>query len=272
MSGQENTATILRQGSSAVNTLRTQAKGRFLFTGDRKFFVRGVTYGPFGREGSGDEYHDRASVHRDFAQMASLGVNAVRTYTIPPIWVLDMAMKHGLRVMIGLPWEQHVTFLDNQVMSRDIVRRVCTKVRACASHPAILCYAIGNEIPASIVRWHGPSRIEQFLRTLYQASKLEDPSGLFTYVNYPTTEYLRLPFLDLVSFNIYLNSSESLAAYLARLLNLAGDRPLLIAEIGIDSRRNGHFTQARVLEQQIHAISSAGCIGTFVFPWTDEWH
>src|SRR5262249_50209419 len=34
----------------------------------------------------------------------------------------------------------------------------------------------------------------------------------------------------------------------------------------------GHFTQARVLEQQIRTISAAGCVGSFVFAWTDEWH
>ena len=42
-------------------------------------------------------------------------------------------------------------------------------------HPAILCYAIGNEIPASIVRWYGPRRIERFLKRLYRAAKQEDP-------------------------------------------------------------------------------------------------
>jgi hypothetical protein len=174
--------------------------------------------------------------------------------------------------MVGLAWEQHVTFLDDRKLSRDIIHRVRTSIRACAGHPAILCYAVGNEIPASIVRWHGASRIEQFIRKLHEAAREEDPGALFTYVNYPTTEYLQLPFLDLVSFNIYLNSSESLAAYLARLLNLAGDRPLLIAEIGLDSRRNGRLTQAVILEEQISTISAAGCVGTFVFAWTDEWH
>ena len=58
-------------------------------------------------------------------------------------------------------------------------------------------------------------------------------------MNYPTAEYLQLPFVDFVCFNVYLESQERLAAYLARLHNLAGDRPLVLAEIGLDSRRNG---------------------------------
>jgi hypothetical protein len=271
MSRQRSAAASL-QWSDVPNSGRPEAKGRFLFTGKETFYVRGVTYGPFGTDGSSTEYGDAASVDCDFAQMASLGLNAVRTYTVPPDWLLDIAMRRGLRVMIGLPWEQHVTFLDDARLSRSIVQRTIAKVRACSGHPAILAYAVGNEIPASIVRWHGASRVERFIRTLYESAKSIDPTALFTYVNYPSTEYLQLPFLDFVAFNVYLESSESLDGYLARLMNLAGDRPLLIAELGIDSRRHGMFAQARMLDQQIRTTFAAGCAGAFVFAWTDEWH
>jgi GT2 family glycosyltransferase len=204
--------------------------------------------------------------------MAASGINAVRTYTVPPAWLLDLAAQHGLRVMIGLPWEQHVAFLDETVRARSIEKRVRAGVRACAGHPAVLCYAVGNEIPAAIVRWHGRRRIEAFLRRLYHAAKEEDPDGLVTYVNYPSTEYLELPFLDLGCFNVYLEAQDRLAAYLERLQNLAGDKPLLMAEVGLDSRRHGEGTQARVLDWQVRTAFAAGCAGTFVFAWTDEWH
>ena len=112
-------------------------------------------------------------------------------------------------------------------------------MRACSGHPALLCYTIGNEIPSPIVRWYGQRRVENFLKRLYRAAKAEDPDGLVTYVNYPSTEFLQLPFLDLVCFNVYLESQERLEAYLARLQNIAGERPLMMGEIGLDSRRNG---------------------------------
>ena len=153
-----------------------------------------------------------------------------------------------------------------------IEARVRAGVRACAGHPAVLCYAIGNEIPAPIVRWYGNRRVEQFLERLYRAAKDEDPEGLVTYVNYPTTEYLQLPFLDLVCFNVYLETQERLEAYLARLQNIAGDRPVLMGEVGLDSRRHGERTQAHVLEWQIRTLFAAGCAGAFVFAWTDEWY
>ena len=251
---------------------RPEARGKFLFLGNEKFRIRGVTYGPFGPDGSDSEYRSRASVHRDFAQMAESGFNVIRTYTIPPRWLFDAAEKYDLRVMVGIPWEQHVTFLDDRSLTNAIIDRVRAGVRSCAGYPAILCYAIGNEIPAPIVRWHGASRVERFLRELYNAAKEQDPSGLFTYVNYPSTEYLQLPFLDLVCFNVYLRSHRRLAEYIARLHNLAGERPLVMAEIGLDSRREGEETQASTLEQQIQTVFHAGCAGAFVFAWTDEWH
>jgi GT2 family glycosyltransferase len=204
--------------------------------------------------------------------MRASGINAVRTYTVPPRWLLDLAQKNGLRVLVGLAWEQHVAFLDDATRVRSIHARVREDVRKCAGHPAVLGYAVGNEIPASIVRWHGPPRVERFIESLYHLVKDRDPSRLVTYVNYPTTEYLQLPFLDLICFNVYLEAQEQLEAYLARLQNLAGEKPLLLAELGLDSRRNGTCKQADVLSWQLSSAFAAGCAGAFVFAWTDEWH
>ena len=145
-------------------------------------------------------------------------------------------------------------------------------VRGCGGHPAVLAYVIGNEIPASIVRWHGAKRVEEFLHRLYRAVKSEAPDTLVTYVNFPTTEYLRLSFLDFFCFNVYLERQDDLASYLAQLHNIAGDKPLLMAEIGLDSRRNGEIRQAEVLDWQIRTVFERGCAGMFLFAWTDEWY
>ena len=245
--------------------------GKFLFSGEEKLYLRGVTYGPFHPDERGCQYGDPESVEHDFACMASLGINAIRTYTPPPVWVLDAAWRHGLRVMLGIPWEQHIAFLESVKTADAIEMRIRRTVRLLAGHPAVLCYTIGNEIPASIVRWHGRQKIERFLERLYLASKEEDPTSLVTYVNFPTTEYLDLDFLDFFSFNVYLEQQDRLAAYLARLQTLAGNRPLLLAEVGLDSRRNGMDHQAAALAWQIRTVFSSGCCGMFVFAWTDEW-
>src|SRR3989449_5983792 len=255
-------------------TPRPRVRGKFLFVGNEKIYVRGVTYGAFTPDAAGNEYHDLATVERDFALMAANGINAVRIpHTTPPRALLDIASRHGLRVMVGLSAEQYVGYvIDRPPGAPDVEALIRNRVRACAGHPALLCYALGNEIPALMARWLGRRKVERYLERLYRIVKQEDPEGLVTYVNYPTTEYLRLPFLDFVCFNVYLESQDRFEAYLARLQNIAGDRPLVMSELGLDAMRNGHGGQARSLDWQVRTAFAAGCGGVFVFAWTDEWY
>jgi glycosyltransferase involved in cell wall biosynthesis len=230
-----------------------------------------VTYGPFAPGPDGEPY-DPARTDRDFAQMAQAGVNTVRLYTRPPEWLLDLAHQHGLLVLGGLAWEQHVTFLDDRRRASEIVRQVVGEVRSVSGHPALLAWAMGNEIPAPIVRWHGANRIRTFLARLCEAARRADPATLITYVNYPTTEYLELDFLDFVCFNVFLEDREPFERYLHRLLNLASDRPLVLTEIGLDSGTHGEQAQADKIEWQVRSAFAGGCAGAFAFSWTDEWH
>ncbi|HYX87492.1 MAG TPA: glycosyltransferase, partial [Gaiellales bacterium] len=251
---------------------RPSVRGKFLFVGDEKLYVRGVTYGAFQPDSAGREYHDLEAINRDFSLMVESGINAVRIpHTTPPRALLDAAESHGLKVMVGLSADQYAGYLADRRDVRDLERIVRDKVAAVAGHPAILCYALGNEIQASLARWLGRRTVERYLERLCDGVKVEDPNALVTYVNYPTTEYLDLPFLDLVSFNVYLEKRDRLEAYLARLHNLAGDRPLLMSEIGLDALRNGEDVQASALDWQIRQTFASGCAGAFVFSWTDEW-
>jgi len=245
---------------------RPQVKGKFLYLGDRKLWVRGVTYGTFRPDEAGNEFYQREVVAADLAQMAAHGINAVRTYTPPPVWFLDLARQHRLFVMAGLPWEQHVAFLDNRKTVQRIEAALRGMIRKIAGHRALLCWVIGNEIPASIVRWHGRQKVERFLKRLYRAAKQEDPGGLVTYGNYPTTEYLQLPFLDFYCCNVYLETQDRLEAYLYRLQNMAGDRPLVLGEVGLDSRSNGMQKQAAVVDWQIRTAYRSGCASAFPWP------
>jgi GT2 family glycosyltransferase len=264
--------TSLPPGPAPSEGHRAEVRGRFLYVGDRKLYLRGITYGTFRPRADGSQFPEPEVVAADFAGMAAAGINSVRTYTPAPWWLLDLAVEHGLFVVAGLPWEGHITFLDSRTTRRSIEARVREGVRGMAGHPALLAYTIGNEVPGGIARWHGRRPMERFIECLYRAARDEDPDALTTYVNFPTTEYLQLPFVDFVSFNVYLEHQADLASYLARLHNLAGERPLVMAEIGLDSRRNGEDVQATVLEWQIGTAFQSGCAGAFVFAWTDEWH
>jgi len=191
--------------------VRTRARphvdGKFLAVGDERLWVKGVTYGTFAPDAEGHRFGTPDQVERDFAAMSACGVNAVRTYTAPPAWVLDTAARNDLWLLIGLSWEQHVAFLDLSNRRSAIVADVARQAATCAGHPAVLGFAVGNEIPTPIVRWHGRKRVESFLERLCDAVRIEDSEALLTYVNYPSTEYLRLPFVDVLSFNLYLDDA-----------------------------------------------------------------
>ncbi len=90
-----------RRGRSSVHKARVE--GKFLFRGETKLLLAGVTYGPFASGGEG-EYLDPKQVEQDFSRIAASGMNSVRLYTVPPRWLLDAAQRHGLWVMVGLPW------------------------------------------------------------------------------------------------------------------------------------------------------------------------
>jgi GT2 family glycosyltransferase/DNA-binding beta-propeller fold protein YncE len=238
--------------------------------GDR-FLVKGVTYGTFAPDAQGYQFPSLEQIATDFRQMATLGINTVRTYTPPRRELLDAAAREGLRVMVGLPWSQHVAFLDDRALVRGISRDISAKVAELGDHPAILTFALGNEIPPGVVRWHGRMRVERFLRRLYEDAKSVSPDSLFTYVNFPPTEFLDLSFLDICAFNVYLHREHELRAYLTRLQHVAGQKPLLLAEAGADSIREGEAHQAEITSMHIRVAFEEGACGAIAFAWTDEW-
>ena len=245
--------------------------GKFLQASGLRFWIKGVTYGTFAPADDGYLFPSGPQIARDFAMMASVGVNTVRTYTMPSPALLDVASACGLRLIVGIPWAQHVAFLDDRQLCASIRRDVVAQVRLLKSHPSVALIALGNEIPAPVVRWQGRDRVQRFLRDIYTEAKSCAPDCLFTYVNYPPTEYLDLPFLDVAAFNVYLHRQEDLRAYLARLQNLAGDKPLLLAEAGVDSIREGQEGQAALTSMQLRTAFEEGACGSVAFAWTDEW-
>jgi len=267
------TAAVRAELSEIESSVRPCVRGKFIFVGANKFFIKGVTYGAFRPNDAGMEYHDLYKIRRDFGMMVRHGINTVRIpHTTPPVHVLDIAAEYGLRVIVGLSAEQYIGYLIDGQKSERALPDILSKVRSVKRHPALLCYALGNEIPAALARWLGRERIESYLRDLYQAVKAEDPDTLVTYVNYPSTEYLQLPFLDFCCFNVYLEQQDKLEAYVARLQNIAVDRPLVMTELGLDAQRNGEARQADVLDWQIRTTFEGGCAGAVVFSWTDEWY
>ena len=247
------------------------ARGKFFFRGDEKVYLRGVTYGPFAPGPEGHQFPDPALARRDFALMRELGANALRCFTVPPRSLLDLAHEHDLGVLIGLPWTEHVCFLDDPAVVAQARAAVAEGVAQCAGHPAVVAYLVGNEIPPDVVRWLGAARVQAFVESLAALVRERDGRALVGYASFPSTEYLDLGELDFVAFNVYLHRPPDFRRYLLRLQNLAGDKPLVLTELGVDSIREGADAQAAMLDWQLRAAFELGLAGTSVFAWTDEW-
>jgi GT2 family glycosyltransferase len=249
--------------------VRVQAK--FFFEGDRKFFVKGVTYGPFAPDADGAHFGTPDGARADLALMRDTGINLVRVYYAPPRWFLDACADHGIRCLVSIPWAEHIEFLNDRKIRREIEQAVMAAVRENRGHPAIFGYLVGNEIPSHMVRWLGPHRVTEFVENLIYLAKRANPEALYSYASFPPTEYLLPQNADFFTFNVYLHRQEDFDRYLARLQNLAEDRPLLLGEFGMDTIRHSEDEQAEMLGWHIDSVVRGGLAGTIIYAWTDEW-
>ncbi|PYK06017.1 MAG: glycosyl transferase [Verrucomicrobia bacterium] len=250
---------------------RIRAVAKFFFEADRKFFVKGVTYGPFKPDADGSYLGRPEQVDVDLALMREVGLNLVRIYHAPPRWFLDRCASAGMRVIVTLPWAKHIEFLRDRRARRQIAESVRVAVNAYAGHPAIFGYLVGNEISSTMVRWLGVRRVAEFIEGLIRIGRAIDSDTLFSYATYPPTEYLLPENVDFCCFNVYLHDQRDFEHYLLRLQNLTGERPLILGEFGMDTMRHSQEEQAEMLSWHVDSVVKCGLAGTVFFTWTDEW-
>lgn len=251
---------------------RISVRSKFFFEGEKKFFLKGVTYGPFAPDAEGFQYGTPEQAARDLAAIAKTGANLLRPYTAPPRWFLDLCHEHGLKVLLSIPWMEHVEFLNDRKVRASVEEAVIKTVRANQGHPAIFGYLVGNEVPSSMVRWLGARRVTEFLEHLIAIARREDPLVLYSYASFPPTEYLLPQNVDFLTFNVYLERRDDFERYLARLQNLAEDKPLIMGEFGMDTIRNSEEKQAELMEWHLESVVRGGLAGTVLYAWTDEWY
>ncbi len=251
---------------------RIRSVAKFFFEGDQKFFVKGVTYGPFKPDSEGHYLGRPDQVEIDLGLMRQIGINVARVYHSPPSWFLDQCSAAGLRVLITLPWEKHIEFLRERSAGHKIEESVKRAVSANAGHPSILGYLVGNEISPQMARWLGVRRVTEFVEKLVRIGRAIDPDVLYSYATYPPTEFLLPQNLDFFCFNVYLHNQRDFERYLLRLQNLTEERPLILGEFGMDTIRHTEDEQAEMLCWHIDSVVRCGLAGTIFFAWTDEWY
>ena len=110
----------------ASTPTRVTVDGKFFRLGGKKFYLKGVSYGPFAPDGAEGTFASREQTAKDFAQIRELDANVIRVYYVPPPWFLDLAAEHGLKVLVDIPWSKHLSFLDSEKLkneAREAVRQ-----------------------------------------------------------------------------------------------------------------------------------------------------
>src|SRR5262245_6676769 len=92
---------------------RVSVDGKFFRRGAAKFYLKGVAYGPFRPNAAGEHFASTEQTARDFALARELGANLLRVYHVPPRWFLDLAAQHDLLLLIDIPWNKQLCFLDS---------------------------------------------------------------------------------------------------------------------------------------------------------------
>ncbi len=251
---------------------RITARGKFFRDGEACFFVKAVSFGPFPPDEEGRTLPVGGDLQRDLQGLKELGANALRVYEVPSLDFVDCCLQMGLRVLIGIPWSQHVDFLQDDAVIEEARKMLRETVERFHGHPGVLAYLVGNEIPATLVRWMGAEKVRKVLESLIRYGRSIDPGAMFAYANYPTSEYLMVRNADFAAFNIYLEDREVFTRYLRHLQNVAGDLPLLLTEFGVDSQYHGEGVQAEILSWHVQACCRSGVAGTTVYAFSDRWY
>lgn len=258
---------------------RVSCDGKQFAVDGRRFAFRGVTYGTFRPRDDGARFPERDRLKRDMSAMEEAGFTVVRTYTPPPDDMVDLAADWGLRLLAGVffpDWRYLVGTSRRGLrrVARDARAEVRSTARRLVGNESVLGISVGNEVPADVLRWFGTKEIADVIGELADVVREVDPDQLVTYANFPTAEYLPLDGLDFLTFNVFLERQVDFRRYLTRLHHLAGDRPLVLGEVGLDAGTTGEGEQrqADFLDWQLETAMERGVAGTCVFSWTDEWH
>lgn len=244
---------------------RLGIRGKFFIREGNVISVNAVTYGPFPNPLPD---HDT-----ELGRVVKAGFNAVRIYEEPSEGLIAAASEHGLMVFAGVHWEWTRVFrgVDGERFFVEAKLRFAELLDRWGGHEALVGCYVANEIPSEIARWMGPVRVRESLEELIDFCRELAPGVLVGYSNYPSSEYLEPGNADFTGFNIYLEDRGKFSDYLPRLHHLAGDRPVLISEFGLDSKFHGVERQAEVLKWARQEALDAGMAGTTIFAWSDRW-
>lgn len=273
--------------TSIVRIIKGDAGQWKLFVGDTPYYVNG------------------AATNRFYTDVRKFGGNTIRLYSPKDEdtrEIMDNAYKAGLMVYLGLGMTA-AKYMDYSDAAKVAAQKetIMEYVRQYKSHPALLCWSIGNEIEAS-----NDSNVNMWKAVGDIAKSIKEIDG-----NHPITCALAgtgetrvknliqyAPDVDFISVNSYYPSVGSVAN---NLQSYGVDMPFMITEFGPRGTWAMNAEPGRILpwtdyyssdssalveetstekearylqiwENDIKANESKGCLGSFVFVWGYQTH
>jgi len=235
---------------------------------------------PFYINGAGLEFGNIAS-------LAKYKGNSFRTWRTDngqntALEVLDEAHKHGLMVTMGIEVarERHGFDYNDKEAVANQLERIKKEVMALKDHPALLIWAIGNELNLRYTNFKVWNAINDISKMIHEI----DP-------NHPTTTTLagisrreveeiksRAPDLDLLSFQVY-GELEKLPR---QVRDYGWNKPYLVTEWGatghwevpytswgVPIEENSTVKAKNYMNRYIKSmhIDTTLCLGSYVFLW-----
>ncbi|MEW6419257.1 MAG: LamG-like jellyroll fold domain-containing protein [Nitrospirota bacterium] len=279
-------------------------EGRQLLVNGNPLTIKGVGYSPvpIGDDPEttspyGDYFtSDYSNIYdRDLPLLRQMGANTVRLWgwnnNANHIDFLDKAYNGGVDPIYVIAGYWINGGLDIDPNSPANVREQLKAgfremVAACKNHPAILMWAIGNELNADWMYGNDLNNLFSLINEMAEEAHAEDPNHPVTtpladinLINTISTYNAFVPSLDIWGANIYRgNTFGSLFSE----YNEVSSKPLVILEYGIDAYDNVHGNEyenignpyqadyAEALWKEIEANSDT-CIGGSIMAYSDEW-
>ncbi len=203
-----------------------EVKGKHIYIDGVKFIIKGISYGNFDPADTknGTYYFDEEKTRADFKLIKDANINTVRLYSKPPEYVMKIANEFGLKIILTI-------FIDYISKDIDFKDRATLKyykkltedlVHFGKKFENVLVYMLGTEVSAMLADRDGVYEIEKFILNkgqqnfenfifeMHKSAKNSDANCLTSYSNFPPTEFLNLDFLDVITFDIYLNTEKKL--------------------------------------------------------------
>jgi hypothetical protein len=285
---------------TGVSTTNVTVQNRHILVNNEPFIIRGVGYAPIpigidpeATTPYGDYYTaDYSSIYdRDLLLLKQMGANSIRLWgwnnNADHADFLNKAYNNGIYVVVTY-WMNSTCDISSASGRTAIKSDFRHMVEVNKNYPAILMWAIGNELDAPWMYGSRQDDLFSLINEMAQQAHLEEGSNAHpvttplsdtNLINTISSYDSVLPNLDIWSIQVYRGGSFG---NIFNEYSIVSSKPLAILEYGIDAYDNSHPNEYELIGTPYQAVYAASlwneiasntniCIGGSIMAYSDEW-